>query len=91
MRPPPMALWSTRPRSLLRPPALYDGGCCAPFGATAGSTDEEPPAAADVAPRLVRDHHVVIDAGTAAKRPRLEDAARRPSRVGRFPVLSVQA
>ena len=81
MRPPPMALWSMRPRSLLRPPAPYDGGCFAPLSAAVGSTDEDLPVATDVGLRVVRDQHVVIDAGTAAKRPRLEDVARRRSMV----------
>ena len=76
-----MSLWSMRPRSLLRPPAPFDGGCSAPLPAASSCIEEVLPEATCVDVRVVRDQHVVIDAATAAKRPRLEDAARRRSMV----------
>ena len=76
-----MSLWSMRPRSLLRPPAPLDGGCSAPLPASPSCIEEVLPEATCVDVKVVRDQHVVIDATTAAKRPRLEDAARRRSLV----------
>ena len=85
LRPPLMWLPSSRPRSLMRSPTVLEGGCLQPMSTVAIIEDDTSIALAGTPVAVVRTQHVVVDTATAAKRPRLEEAARRRSMV----ILSV--
>ena len=81
MRPPLMSLMSTRPLSLLRPPTVLEGGFLQPLIAMTNSEDENNIVMTSATTAVVREQHVVVGAVTAAKRPRMKEAARLRSMV----------
>ena len=70
-----MSLWSARPASLMRPPALLDGGCHAPLVAAGSSVDgsavEVKPVVKDVFDKkdLINQHYYAIASEMAMSGP----------------------
>ena len=81
-RPPLMAAFASRPRSVMRAPTAMDGGFWHPLAPSAGGTDTTNDAlVAGSSVAAVRERHTAVGNATAAKRPRKEEAARLRSMV----------